>query len=127
MRFHIFFSGFLMLAFGAYATHILEKKEALGMLQGCLTLGGGMIICGIFSIKMKWHGVIGAGVLSLIGAAQGLGNIPEFFKLMSGDSTHGPASAIEFGFTLICLFLLARVISALQRERLRRMLEQDQP
>ncbi len=38
----------------------------MALMFGSLTLGGGFIICGLFSIKMLWHGVIGAGVLALV-------------------------------------------------------------
>ena len=110
MRFQIFFSGTLMLILGGIAKQLLERNDALAFLQGALTLGGGVIICGLFSLKMKWHGIIGAGVLALLGAARGLANIPDFVK---------------FGVTVICLVLLLRVIAALQRERTRRMLQEE--
>ena len=104
---------------------VLEKNDALAFLQGTLTLGGGMIICGLFSLKMQWHGVIGAGVLALLGAARGLGNVPDFVKLLGGDHPRGPAPAMELGITVICLVLLFRVLRELQREKIRRMLEEE--
>jgi len=102
---------------------LLERDDALAFLQGGLTLGGGIIICGLFSLKSKWHGLIGAGVLALLGAARGLANIPDLVKLFGGDRQRGAAPVMEFGVTLICLLLLLRVIGALRRERIRRMLE----
>ena len=100
MRFQIFFSGVMMCLLGVLAMRVLEKNEALAFLQGTLTLGGGVIICGLFSLKMQWHGVIGAGVLALLGAARGLGNVPDFVKLLGGDHPRGPAPAMELGVTL---------------------------
>jgi len=104
---------------------ILDREPAIGFLQGTLTLGGGIIIAGLFSIKMKWHGIIGAGVLALLGFARGLGNIPDFVGIFAGDRSRGGAPAMEFGITLVCLVLLFRVLQALQMERTRRMLEED--
>lgn len=126
MRIHIFSSGAAILALGGSALRLLEKVEAMPFLQGALTLGGGFVICGLFSLKNHWHGLIGAGVLALLGTARGLGNIPDLFKLATGDLRRGPAPAMELGVTLICLLLLMRVLRALQRERTRRMLEREE-
>lgn len=126
MRIQIFINGAMMLALGFYGMTLLDRMEALALLQGTLMLGGGVIICGLFSLKMKWHGIIGAGVIALLGAARGLVNLPDFVRLMSGDGSIGPAPAIEFGFTVTCLMLLLRVLQTLQRERVRRMLDQEE-
>ncbi len=125
MRFHVFVSGVVILATGGMAPGLLEKSEALPFLQGALTLGGGILICGLFSLKMKWHGLIGAGVLALLGTARGLGNLPDLLKLAQGDRHRGPAPMMELGVTLICLLLLVRVLRALQAERTRRMLAEE--
>lgn len=126
MRFQIFFSGAVILALGVAAMRVLEKDPAIGFLQGALTLGGGFLICGLFSLKMKWHGLIGAGVLALLGTARGIGNLPDVMKLTMGERQRGPAPILELGVTLICLLLLVRVLRALQRERTRRMLERGE-
>jgi hypothetical protein len=123
MRFLIFLSGAAILALGVVAHRVLGKTEALAFIQGALTLGGGIIICGLFSLKMQWHGLIGAGVLALLGTARGAANLPDALKLLAGDRSRGPAPALELGVTALCLLLLARVLAALHRERTRRMLE----
>ncbi|MBC8127989.1 MAG: hypothetical protein H8M99_12680 [Gloeobacteraceae cyanobacterium ES-bin-144] len=125
MRMQVFFSGAAIVALGIVATKLLGRQDSLAYLQGALTLGGGLVICGLFSLKMKWHGLIGAGVLALLGTARGLGNLPDLFKLANGDHTRGPAPILELGVTLICLLLLMRTLRALQRERIRRMLEES--
>lgn len=125
MRFLIFFGGVMILVLGGAGMRLLGKDEGLALLQGTLTLGGGLIICGLFSLKMQWHGVIGAGVLALLGTARGVGNLPDFLKLLGGDTPRGPAPAVELGITLICLLLLLRVIRALHRERARRLLAEE--
>lgn len=125
MRIQIFASGVIMLGLGALAMSNLEGKEAMEMLQGALLLGGGLIICGIFTFKMQWHGITGAGVLGLLGAARGLGNLPGFAKWLSGDHSRGIAPVIELVFTLLCFALMVTVMKALQKERTRRLLESE--
>jgi hypothetical protein len=124
MRFQIFFCGVAVIALGMAAMRILEKDAATGFLQGALTLGGGLIICGFFSLKMKWHGIIGAGVLALMGAARGLGNLPDLALFLGGERERGASPVMELGITVVCLVLLVRVLAALYRERIRRMLEE---
>ncbi len=123
MRFQIFFSGAAVTALGVAAMRILEKNAAIGFLQGALTLGGGFIICGLFSLKMKWHGIIGGGVLALLGAARGMGNLPDLARFLTGDQERGATPVLELGVTMVCLVLLFRTLAELYRERLRRMLE----
>jgi len=125
MRLQIFASGLIMLGLGLLAMNQLEKEAALELLQGGLLVGGGLIICGLFSFQMKWHGIAGAGVLGLLGAARGLGNLPGLFHWLAGDHSRGLAPWIELAFSVLCLALMFRVMKALQRERTRRLLEEE--
>lgn len=126
MRIYIFLCGLAILAMGGTARYVLEKEDALGFLTGAMQLGGGIVICGLFSLKMQWHGIIGAGLLALLGAARGLANLPELAKFLAGDRPHGLTPLLETGVTLVSLLLLVKVIRALSRERLRRMLEAEE-
>lgn len=121
MRYPVFLCGAAILALGVAAMRLLERPEATAFLLGSLTLGGGLVICGLFSLKMRWHGLIGAGALALLGAARGLANLPDLVRLAAGDATRGPAPALELGVTLLCVSLLLRVVGTLRRERARRM------
>lgn len=123
MRFYIFFSGLTILALGLASPYVIGKDDAIGFIQGALTLGGGIIICGAFSLKMHWHGIVAAGILALLGAARGLANLPGLVKFLSGDRPRGSAPMLELGVLLICLLLCGKIIRALSRERVRRMLE----
>lgn len=105
---------------------ILGKNDGQGFLYGAMQLGGGLLICGIFTFKMPWHGIIGAGVIALLGTAKGLGNIPGLMKFFAGNRDHGTTPLLELGVTIICLLLFLRAVRELQRERLRRMLEQEE-
>lgn len=126
MRIYIFFSGVTILAMGGAATYLLEEDHALGFLIGTMQLGGGIVICGAFSVKMKWHGIIGAGILAMLGAGRGLANVPGLVKFLTGDRPRGATPLLETGVTLICLLLLVKIIRALSQERLRRMLESEE-
>jgi hypothetical protein len=64
-------------------------------------------------------------VLALLGAGRGLANIPDLAGFLGGARPRGNAPLLEAAVTLVCLVLLVRVLRALQRERLRRMLEQE--
>jgi hypothetical protein len=125
MRFSIFLCGLSILATGLLAIGMLEKKDSLGFLVGAMQLGGGILICGLFSIRMEWHGIIGAGILALLGAARGLGNTPGLVKYLTGDQARGPMPLLEMGITVMCLLLFSKIIRALYQERLRRMLESE--
>ena len=124
MRILLFASGVAVLLLGWQAQGLLARDEALGFLHGALVLGGGLLICGLFSLKMKWHGIIGGGVLALLGAARGLGNLPALATYLSSDRQGGPTPLLELGVTAVCLLVLLRVLVALYRERVRRLLEE---
>lgn len=126
MRIQVFVSALVIIALGVTATRLLDGKESLGFLTGALTLGGGILICGLFSLKSYWHGLIGAGVMGLLGAARGLGNVPDMIQLLQGDRHRGAAPIMEMGVAVICLLLMIRVVGALLRERTRRMLEREE-
>ena len=125
MRYYIFGCGLAILAFGGVATSVLDKDHAQGFLNGAIQLGGALLICGIFSVKMPLHGIVGAGVLALLGAARGLANLPSLAKFVLGDRPRGSAPLLEMSVTVVCTILLVRVIQFLQKERLSRMLAEE--
>jgi hypothetical protein len=126
MRFYIFLCAVLILTMGVAAMFILGKTDAQGFLYGAMQLGGGLLICAIFTIRMPWHGVIGAGIIALLGTGKGLTNIPGLVKFLGGNREHGTAPLLELGVTVICFLLLLRVLRELQRERVRRMLAEQE-
>lgn len=123
IRIHIFLAGLATIAVGIAGMSQLEKEPAMALLVGSLTLGGGFLICGFFSIKMLWHGIIGAGILALLGFARGLFNLPDAAKFLIGERTRGTEPLLELAVTIISAFLLARILAAWNQERLRRLLE----
>lgn len=125
IRAYIFIIGVAIIAIGMLGMSRLDKDPAMALLVGCLTLGGGFIICGLFSIKMLWHGVIGAGALALISFARGLFNLPDAAKFIVGERPRGNEPIFELAITLLSALLLARILAAWNRERRRRMLEEN--
>lgn len=123
IRAYIFLVGAAIITVGILAQTRMEKEAAMAMMVGSLTLGGGFIICGIFSIKMKWHGVIGAGILSLLGFGRGLFNLPDAAKFFVGERTRGNEPIFELAVTVLSALLLTRVLAALNKERRRRQME----
>lgn len=124
-RVTIFLAAIAIVATGIQGLSLLEKDPAVGFLSGALTLGGGIFICGLFTFKMPWHGIAGAGVLSLLGLGRGIMNLPDLPSYLSGVRERGNAPALELAVTLVCAILLFRMLRALSFERNRRMLAED--
>ncbi len=125
IRAYIFFIGVAIITIGILGMSRLDKDPAMALLVGSLTLGGAIIICGIFSIKMLWHGVMGAGALALISFGRGLFNLPDAAKFIVGERPRGNEPLFELAVTILSALLLTRVIAAWNKERRRRMLEES--
>lgn len=124
MKFHLLFCSVAIISLGIYGTQVLEKGPAMAFLQGALTLGGGIFICLLFSLRSYWHGIIGAGVLALLGTARGLGNIPHIAQYIVGlNREDGPTPLFELCVLLVSAVLLLKVVQALLVERARRQME----
>ena len=108
MRILIFIAGTLIAALGFF---VFQQTKDPTLLQGGLTLGGGLIICGFFSVKAKWHGITGAGMLALLGAVR---TVP---KLGAEPRWFYGASAV------ICVIVLISAARCLLAERTRRAVE----
>ena len=124
IRVYIFLSGIAVIAIGMIGMTQLGDNAGPPFLLGALTLGGGFIICCLFSIRMFWHGVMGAGALALLGFGRGVLNSPDAAKYLVGERSRGQAPVLELIVTVICAFLLMRIIGAWNRERTRRLLEE---
>ena len=120
VRVFIFLAAAAVFGLGCYGASILGKDDGMAFLLGCLTLGGGFLITGLFSLKMPSHGIIGAGVLALLGLGRGALNFPSFAQYLTGDRNRGASPALELCITLICAMLLVHVIRALASEKVRR-------
>jgi hypothetical protein len=125
IRAYIFIIGFAIIGIGVLGLSRIDKDAAMGLMIGSLTLGGGLIICGIFSIKMFWHGVMGAGVLTLLSFGRGLLNLSDVAKFITGERDRGNLPLFELAVTILSALLLTRILAAWKRERMRIMLEEN--
>jgi hypothetical protein len=123
MRIHVFVTAILIILLGILAMRYIPRLPGIEFMRGMFTLGGVLLICGFFMIRMYWHGLIGAGVVALVGAGRGLLNSKAAFDYIVGDRTRGPAPLIELGITLACAVLTLRVVKVLMAERTKKMLE----
>ena len=124
IRFSIFLAAVAIIILGVIGMNQLDKDNGMAFLLGTLTLGGGFLICGLFSLKMQWHGVLGAGVLALLGLGRGIMNLPGIAAFFAGDRPRGNAPALELATLIICAYLLLRIWQAWTREINRRRMEQ---
>jgi len=122
MRLLIIAAGLAIVALGVFAMGTLAGDERFGLLQGCLTLGGALVISGLFAIRMPAHGIIGAGIVALLGAARGLANLPDLAAFWIGDRPRAHAPLLETAATILCLMVLLHSLRWLLRERIRKML-----
>ena len=122
IRLPIFLGAAVIVMSGIAGAGQLEKHAGLGFLIGALTLGGGLFICGLFSIRMLWLGMLGAGVLALLGLGRGAFNFPGAMDYVFGERARGVAPLLELGVTVVCAFLLIHIWQAWKRERNRRLL-----
>ena len=114
MRALIFIAGFLLAGLGFLA---FQQTKDPSTLQGGLTLGGGLVICGIFSIKSKWHGFVGAAVLAFLGAMR---TVPSLASLAGGADAD---TAFKASAGVICLIVFIVIMRALLAERRRKSIE----
>ncbi|MBG7606463.1 MAG: hypothetical protein IZT59_00290 [Verrucomicrobia bacterium] len=124
VRFSIFIAAAAIIGLGVIGMNQLDKDNGMAFLLGALTLGGGFLICGLFSLKMQWHGIVGAGVLALLGLGRGILNLPGIAQFFSGDRPRGSAPAFELATLIICAYLLLRIWQAWTRELIRRRMEE---
>ena len=117
IRFLIFVSAFLVSGIGFLGLSLLEKQQGLALFLGSVTLGGGFLICALFSLKMPWHGYIGAAVLALLGLSRGLFNTPGILQYFLGDRSRGPTPLLELATLLICTVLLLVIHRKWSRSR----------
>lgn len=113
MRTLLFIAGLLACGLGFAALKLIGDPA---LLQGGLTLGGAWVICALFSLKSKWHGYIGGGVLALLGAGRNLS--------APAGLADDPAGAPLFQCLALalCLIVLIATLRCLLAERTRRQL-----
>ena len=110
MRVLIFIGGLAVCLLGFL---FFKSPGDFPILQGGLTLGGGLVICGLFSLRSKWHGIAGAGVLSFLGIMRA---VP---ALWSGFREGVLSARFEVTAGAICLIVFIAALRTLIAERAR--------
>lgn len=119
-----FFYGVIIIALGFLAKNQLERMEGFAFLKGALTLGGALIICGLFSFKNHWHGILGGGVVALLGFCRSALQLPELAESLSSIGGKSPAvPLIEGAVCAMCAIIVINTIRVLYKEKTRKMLE----
>lgn len=113
MRTLLFTAGLLACGIGFAALKLIGDPA---LLQGGLTLGGAWVICSLFSLYSKWHGIIGGGILALLGAGRNL-SAP---SRLADDPTGAPL--FQCFALALCLIVLIATLRVLLAERTRRQL-----
>jgi hypothetical protein len=127
MRAYLLLQGLLIIGVG-FAGKMMHsgRNEGFSFLQGGLTLGGALLICGLFAIKNPWHGMIGGGVVALIGFCRTMVNVPTWADWLSQPSPRSAATPLlEMVVALITASISIMVLRKLLAEKTRRMLEED--
>lgn len=127
MRFFIFLAGAAVLALGYTGTCLLDGNARIGFLIDALKLGGALVICGLFTLKMPRHGIVGAGVVALIGASFGAQHLIALPRWFVGTVPPNPVVPLSATAALICILLLGGVLRHLLLEKRRAQLTEDEP
>jgi len=123
MRFQIFLAGFAVLALAYAGAEALFGDERLGFIIDALKLGGALLICGLFSLRMPLHGMLGAAVVALIGALYGAQHLAVIPRFWFGERRPDPVALLSSAAALICVLLVVGVVRFLFAEKRRKSLE----
>ncbi len=127
MRAYLILQGLMIIGIG-FAGKMMHsgRNEGFSFLQGGLTLGGALLICGLFAIKNPWHGMIGGGVVALIGFCRTMVNLPNWLEWL-GHANPRPAATplLEMLVVIISGSIAIIVLRKLLAEKTRRMLEEE--
>ena len=119
MRGYLVLNGLVIIGIGiAGKMVLLEKNEAFSFLQGGLTLGGSLIICGLFAGSNYRLGLIGGGVVALLGFCRTMVNLSSWAEWLAHSSPRPPATPLfEMIVGLLTCSILVGVVRILLAER----------
>lgn len=119
MRAYLVLNGLLIIGIGfAGKMMLLERNEAFSFLQGGLTLGGALIICGLFAGSHYRLGLIGGGVVALLGFCRTMVNLSTWAEWLAHSTPRPPATPLlEMTVGLLSFTILVGVVRTLLAER----------
>ena len=116
----IFLAAAAIAACGLLGAPTLPTGQAAPFVAGALALAGAFVICALFAIRSRWHGIGGATVVALAGCAR---NADACFALLQSAATSRPAppgEAYRAAIAVICLGLFMATARTIHAERRRR-------
>ncbi len=101
-----------------------DQAAKLSLQFGGLSLGGAWLICWIFSLRDYWHGVIGAGAVSLLSLTRAFDQARRLGEWLSSPPPRSaPVALIEVLISLLAAAVFVMAVKAVMNERERRLVE----
>jgi len=122
MRIFLIIVALACAGLGLLGATAIDGPAALGYAVTGLTLGGALLICGLFSLQNRWHGIIGGAVVALIGAVHNATAIAGTLHSLATGNGVPLAGLCRALISILCFALLAVVVRALLHERAKRQL-----
>jgi hypothetical protein len=117
----IFLAATAIVGCGFLGAATLPQGDSASFLGGALTLAGALLICGLFALHSRWHGIGGAAVVALAGGARNVDAVPAIVRATLQQQALPAGDAHRAAIAAICLVLFLLAGSAILRERRARM------
>jgi hypothetical protein len=122
LRVLLIIGGVMIAATGVLA--FLRTRDG-AILNAGMSLGGIFVICGLFSIKLPFHGLIAATVTAMVGLAGNLSSAADLFRALTAAIPLTPQATARAGFAAVSLVLLIAALRGIQRFRVSHRLKQQ--
>lgn len=122
LRVLLIIGGIMICAMGVHA-FVLTREGAI--LNAGMSLGGIFVICGLFSIKLPFHGLIAATVTAMIGLAGNLSAAADIAQALTAATPLSSQATARAGFAAVSLILLIAALRGIQRFRVSHRLKQS--
>ena len=124
MLFLAFLYAAALLTLGGAALNYRDQPAAAEFAYSAFFFGGSMLICALFSINMRRHGLSAAAFLAFLAFLSGAAKLFTLLTTPTGPDFSGPAPKLLAAFTIISLLYMAASICTWKKSR-RIVLEPD--
>lgn len=116
----IFLAAAAVAACGFLGAAALPPQESTSFAAGALTLAGALLICALFALHARWHGIGGAAVVALAGLARNIDSLLPLSRAAASQLAPPPGELHRAAIAALCLALFFLTARALLAERRRR-------